>query len=402
MALAQGISKTLAIVKQSGLGSPGSSGSQLLRRTSAVFGESVSTFENNEIVSHQQSTGANYAAGSAKGKLDGVISPSTYKLPFAALLRKDFAATTAITGLSITIAGAGPYTVTRASGDFLTGGIKAGDVVRLSAGSFNAANLNKNLYVLSLTATVLTVIPVNGVALVAEGPIASATLSVPGKKSWVPVTAHTNDYFSIEEAFANITRYELYTDMQCAAAALNIQGQGNATVSFDFVGLNRAESGSQTLTSPTAETTTAALACSNGVIVIGASKAINVLSLSINITGNTSPLDPTVGSLVSSDNQRGPVAVSGSFQAYYDGVTFQTPFINRTTTSIGVVLADSALAAADFVAFTMSKVKITSDDPDDGSKAILRTFNYTGEIDGAGGASLANLQTIFAMQDSQA
>ena len=403
MPIQQGINKTLAVVKQSGLGSPGSTGSQYMRRTSSVFSEAVRTFENNEIVSHQQSTGVNYAGVASNGKIDGVLSPKTYAGLFAALLRKDFVATSAITGLSLTIAVSGQnWTITRSTGDFLTGGIKLYDVIRLTAGSFNAANLNKNLLVIGVTATVLTVTPVNGVALVAEGPIASATVAVPGKKSWAPLTGHTNDYFSVEEGMNNLTRFELHTDVQVARAALNIPGSDNATVSFDMVGLNRSESASQTLTSPTAETTTPVLGTTSGVVAFAGGKVTNILSMSLNIDGATSQLDPTVGSTVSPDNQRGRVSVSGSFQAYYDGIGFQTPFVNRTVTSLAVVLADSLLASADFVSFAMSRVKITSDAPDDGEKAIVRTYNFTAEIDIAGGANLASLQTILSTQDSQA
>ena len=43
------------------------------------------------------------------------------------------------------------------AGDFLTGGFKIGDVIRLSVGTFNALNLNKNLLIVALTATVATV-----------------------------------------------------------------------------------------------------------------------------------------------------------------------------------------------------------------------------------------------------
>ena len=39
---------------------------------------------------------------------------------------------------------------------FLTGGIKIGDVVRLTAGTFNALNLNKNLLVLGVTLQLLS------------------------------------------------------------------------------------------------------------------------------------------------------------------------------------------------------------------------------------------------------
>jgi hypothetical protein len=71
------------------------------------------------------------APGRIAGTLKGELSAGTYDLEFAALLRKDFAtAFTAITGASLTIAGSGPtYTVTRATGDFLTGGVKRGMVV---------------------------------------------------------------------------------------------------------------------------------------------------------------------------------------------------------------------------------------------------------------------------------
>jgi hypothetical protein len=68
-------------------------------------------------------------------------------------VRRAFTSVTAITGISITIAGAGPtYTVTRSAGSWLTDGIKFGQCGRLTAGAFNAANLNKNLAVISLTA----------------------------------------------------------------------------------------------------------------------------------------------------------------------------------------------------------------------------------------------------------
>jgi hypothetical protein len=70
--------------------------------------------------------------------------------------------------------------------------------------------------VISATATVLTVVPLNGVALVAEGPIAGCTVSAPGKMTYAPATGHTNDYFSWEKKFTDLTRYELFTDVKPA------------------------------------------------------------------------------------------------------------------------------------------------------------------------------------------
>jgi hypothetical protein len=54
--------------------------------------------QSNEIASHQQSTGATQGPGRIAGTLNGELSPGTYSLDMAALLRRDFAtAFTAIT-----------------------------------------------------------------------------------------------------------------------------------------------------------------------------------------------------------------------------------------------------------------------------------------------------------------
>ena len=400
---AQGISKQLAFKVQAALNSAASgSGGQLLRRRTSVFQRTRDTYENDEIASHQQSTGATAGINRVSGSISALLSALTCSVPFANLMRKDFAATTAITGLSVTIAGAGPtYTLTRAAGDFLTGGIKAGDVVRLTAGTFNAANLNKSLLVISLTATVLTVRPVNGVALVAEGPIAAAAVTVPGKKCLVPTTGHTNTFLTFEEWFSDISRSEVFVDCKIAQAAVNIPATGNAEVTFDVVGLSRVTSGTRVLTSPTAETATGVVqGVSGGVIVNGALTAMTSLQLTIN--GNVTPSDAELGSNFASDLQRGRIMVSGTFTAKFTDTTLQALFEAQTPVSIVAVIAESNAAASDFVSFNMSRVKIFSDTPDDGEKSIVRTYAFTAEINGAGGAALANDNTILTIQDSAA
>jgi hypothetical protein len=80
-------------------------------------------------------------------------------------------------GLSLTIAGTGPYTITRSAGDFTADGFVAGSTIWLSGSGLNAANKSKRLYVTALTATVATVTVIDGSAMVAEGPIASSTVA---------------------------------------------------------------------------------------------------------------------------------------------------------------------------------------------------------------------------------
>lgn len=403
MANAQGLVKQTVLAKQSALGTPATTGGKIKRRTNAIFTRNVDTYESNEIVSHQQSTGANAGIVKTAGKLDGLLSPATFSEQFESLLRKLAAATTAITGLTLTIAASAPnWTITRAAGDFLTGGIKAGDVIRITAGAVNAANLNKNMLVVSLTATVLTVRPLNGVAMAADTSVASCTISVPGKKIWVPTSGHTNDFWSVEEWYSDVPASELYTDCKIGKADITIPATGNATVSFDIPGLGRTRSASQQIASPAAETTTSILTAVNGVIFANG-LATPITGAQLTINGNIAPGEAEVGTNNISDLIRGEIMVSGSFTAKFSATTLQALYDAQTVIKLFLVITDGSAGTADFITFVMSAVKLFGDAPDDGeAKEIIRTYPFTAQINGAGGASLADHQTIISIQDSQA
>lgn len=404
MAVANVIATTVSRVKQSGLGTAGSSGSKYMRRVSLELNKTNDTYQSNEIVQHQQSTGATQGPGSIVGSLKGELSGGSYDLEMAALLRKDFAAAfTAITSVALTIAGAGPtYTVTRGSGSFLTDGVKRGMVVRLSVGSLNAANISKNLLVVSATATVLTVVPLNGVALVAEGPIAGCTVSAPGKATYAPTTGHTNDYFSWEKKFTDLTRYELFTDVKPAAMDVSIPGTGPVEVSFDMVGLGRTLSGSETLTSPSAASTANTVAAVQGKIVANGTVTA-VTNIQFKIDGATTAGDPEVGSSTLSDLQRGKISVTGSFAAKFSAATLQTLRDDQTVFTLIASVADSGAAAAEFIAFTFPAIKIFSDDASDGGDGqVVRTYNFTAQYNGSGGTGTDTHQTIAQIHDSLA
>lgn len=402
MAVAQGINTKIKRVKQSALGTPGSTGSQYARRVSATFNKTSDTYTSAEIASHQMSTGATQGIASTTGALNCELSPGTYSLEMAALVRKDFAATTPIASAGLTIAGSGPtYTVTRGAGSFLTDGVKKGDVVRLSVGALNAANISKNLLVVSLTATVLTVLPLNGVAMVAEGPITGCTVTVTGKKAWTPTTGHTNDYFTWEKWYPDVNISELYTDVKVASASIALPATGIATVNFDLPGLGRTDGTSEVLTSPTAESTTEVLAAVQGkVLVNGVVTAITGGSL--DITGNITQGEAEVGSSTRSDHQRGRVAVTGSITAKFSGSTLQAIRNAQTAVTIVFVVANNATATSDFITFVIPAAKIFTDDADDGEKEIIRTYNFTAQYYGAGGAAIDSHATIISIQDSQA
>lgn len=403
MTVAQGISKTISYKVQSGLGTAASgSGGQLLRRESANFTLTKDTYSNNEIASHQQHTGDTHGIRKTQATISGVLSANTYQDMFASVLRKAWAATSAISSLTLTIAAdASNWSITRSAGDFLTGGIKIGDVIRLSGANLAAGNVGVNLVVLGVTSTVLTVSVPTGTALTAESSKAASTVTVVGKKCWVPTTGHTNLYYTFEENFENVTRYKVYKDCQIGKVDISMPATGNVTTSFALIGLgSRVSSGTQSLTTPSAETSTAVLASVSGSAYIGGVKQASVTSASISIDGQVTHGEAVIGSNTIPDTQRGRIMVKGTFTALYESDTLASPFENETTTSLVLYLADDATDSADFVTIVCPEVKIFSDDADDGEKQIIRTYNFTAQICSTGGASLANLQTIVSVQDS--
>lgn len=403
MAVEQGQLKKLSYKKQTGLGSAASgSGGQYLRRETAAFNLMKDKFNSNEIVTHQQYTGDTYGVSKTSGTLSGVISPATYAAFFGSLLRADFASISAISGISLTIAGAGPYTLTRATGDFLTGGIKIGHVVRITAGTYTGTARDINLLVTGVTATVLTVVVPNGSSLTAQGPIASSAVTVVGKTTKVPTTGHTNDYYTIEEWYTGNSKSRLYTDMQVASASIQVPATGIATISMPFVGLGRTKGNSQVLTSPTAETTTTILSASNAYILINGTRSTVATSLSLTIDGKVTHGEPVIGSRTLSDVVRGEVNVSGTVTVQYDAETISDLFVNETAVSIICVLFADGTATSDFISFVIPRAKFFGDDIDDGKKQLVMTLPFTAEIMSSGGAALANDQTTIGIQDSQA
>jgi hypothetical protein len=404
MAVAQGINKKTVYKKQTALGSSASgSGGQILRRETSTFAAPADTYTNNEIVSHQQSTGVTHGVVKPMGQISGVLSPATYATLLASLLRKDLVSAPSASSLSITVAASGSnYTLTRGSGDFLSDGFKIGNVVRITAGTYTAGTKDKNLLIIALTATVMTVKVINGSALTAEGPIASSTIAATGKKTYVPTTSHTNDYYTFEEYYSDLTKSETYADCQVAQAQIDLPATGNATIQLDVPGRTRTLGNAQVLTSPTAETTTDPLAAVNGVVMVNGSVVANVTGAQVTINGNTAHSDAVVGSNTVDDMQRGRVAVSGQFSAKFDGTTLQAIYDARSAISLVLCITEDGTATADFVVLTLPAIKLTNDSPNDGEVAIVRTYPFEAQYNGAGGTGTTSEQSIVAIQDSAA
>jgi hypothetical protein len=403
MALETGVAKKLTYKKETTWGTiAGASGGQRLRRVTSDIDLKKDTYQSNEIRDDYQVSDFRHGMRKVEGSIQGELSAKTYGAFFESLLRRDFTTVTSLTGLSLTIAGTapGPYTIERAAGDYLTGGVKIGDVIRLSVGTLNAANSNKNFFVTGVTATIITGYPLNGVALVAEGPIASCTVSWPGKRTYVPLTGHTDQSYSIEHFYSTIAQSEVFTGCKIGNAEIQLPTTGMATVNFGVMGKDVTTGTSEYNSSPNASTTTGVLAAVSGYLVFQGSPVAIVTGASISIAGGYST-GGVVGSNSAAAVFPGRVQVSGNLSVYFQDATMRDMFLNETEASVALYLTDGSSAVADFVSFIMPRIKVGGSSKSDGEQGIVQTLPFTALLNSAGGTALATEKTTVIMQDSQ-
>lgn len=381
---------------------PAASGSQLLRRTEFSPDLTKETYQSKEIRSDQQVADFRHGTRKAGGTLKGELAPKAFSDFIAAALRRDWTAVTPAASLSLTISGSSaPFTVARGSGSWLTDGFKVGDVIRLTGAGLNAANSAKNLFILSVVALSITVMPLNGVAMAAEGPIASCTATVVGKKTYAPTTGHTDKSYSIESWFSDLSKSEVYSGMKVNSIGLSLPSSGISTIDVDFMGQNVTTATSEYFTTPTAASAYGALAAVNGVLSVGGSVLTSVRDLSLKISGNLSGAG-VVGSNLIPALYAGSIVVDGQFTAYFDSTTLRDAFLNETELSLSSVLTCDNTAAADFIAFTLPRIKVGSASKNDAQDGIVQTFQFQALYKSAGGAGTDSEQTTISVQDSQA
>lgn len=406
MTAASGAYKRVIIKKEVERGLlPTATGAQLLRRVEAFNNLSKDLYQSEEQRSDFQVVDERHGVRRVAATLNAELSPGSYSAVMGSLLKRDFTPLTALTGLSLTIAAGTPpaWVITRSTGSWLTDGVKVGRVCRLTAGTFNAANLNKNLLVTAVTALGLTVVSVNGSALAVQGTaVTGATLSFPGRVTFTPETGQTDDSYSVEEFWADVAQSETYTGIKYNQAAISLPPTGMARINFTGTGkdLARAET-TQYFTSPAALGTASVTAAINGALIIDGVRVASLTALSIDVDA-TYEGEPTVGSNTIEYMVPGAVMVKGQFTAYWEDRTIDARFVNEVAASLVVVAATSSADAADFVAFTMTRVKLNSADKNDAKTGQQRTYSFTALRDIAGGAALATESTTLMVQDSLA
>lgn len=401
MTISKGVSKQVGYKRESAWGVlAGATSGKLLRRVTASFNLMKEAYESGEIRTDRQVADFRHGVRSAEGSLNGELSAAAYADFMGSIVGKDFAAVTLGAAAQVTVTVAGTtYTLVRATGSWLTDGIKVGMVIRATGLTATADNA-KNLLVASLTATEAVVVPLNGVALVAQAVASSTTLTAPGKQTLVPTSAHTDDSYTVEEFYADIAQSEVYTGMKLNSMAVQLPATGLTTVDFAFAGKDLAQTGTtQYFTSPTAQTSNGIFAAVNGVMLVAGAPVALVTSADFSVERATENAT-AVGSNSVSEIFTGRIRVTGNLSVYFQDAAFRGYFDAETPVSIVLTLTADSTATSNFVVFTLPKVKLGSFTKDDGELGIVASASFQALLNDVTTAGLP--ATTLQIQDSAA
>jgi hypothetical protein len=401
MPISKGVSKQVGYKKETTWGVlAGNTGGALLRRVTANFNLVKEAYESGEIRTDRQVSDFRHGVRSAEGTLNGELSSDSYDDFIGSVVGRDFTSITLGSAAQTTVTVAGTvYTLVRASGSWLTDGLRVGMVIR-AAGLTTTADNARNLLVASLTATNAVVVPLNGVALTAQGTASSVTITAPGKQTFVPATGHTDDSYTVEEFYADIAQSEVYTGMKVNSLSVQLPATGLTTVDIGFAGKDLTQSGTtQYFTSPTAQGSTGVFAAVNGVMLVQGAPVALITSADFAIERATENAT-AVGSNSIADIFTGRIRVTGNLSVYFEDAAFRNYFNNETPVSIVLTVTADSSATANFLTFTLPKVKLGSFTKDDGELGIIASTSFQALLNDVTTAGLA--PTTIQIQDSAA
>lgn len=403
MAIQANATATVAYKAETTFGvDPGDTGAQLLRRVSSSLNLNKDSFASNEVRSDLQIADMRHGGRSARGTIEGELSNATYDAFFEAALGGAWASGVSVspsdfaTGVTIaTSGGTSTLTFAGAGGSLITKGFKVGDIVR-ATGLTTAGNNNKNLRIVALTATVMTVFP----AIAAATQQASGwAVAVAGKKLLMGTTKRS---FTMEQSYPDVSTFERFNGVRVGGFTVGVQPNGMSTVSWEMLGQNGlAPYGSAYFTSPAAETATGILSGIDGALRLNGVEMGIVTGLQMQMTNNLS-IQPVIGSTIAPDVFVGRKVVTGSVSAFLDGVGLLQAFEAETEMDIVAVLQASGNAPQDFLSFSMQRVKFSagtkSIGPDGG---VVVQFPFQALLK-QGGSTTTFDQSTLAIQRSNA
>jgi hypothetical protein len=292
---------------------------------------------------------------SVAGSYNVEVNVDSFSTLIEAAMRSTWVSPVAITQSTMTSITTTTNTIVAAAGSWVTQGVRAGDVVRLT-GHSTAANNDINLRVLSVTTSTITT--VGSPLTLNASPDTTFTLTI--QKKIAQATTPTRRTFTVEQYLEDADVSEQFVGCRVVSMSFTFQPSSMVTATFGFIGLNRtalATGASPYFTSPT-EYTSINLVADDASITYNGAVVTTLTGWTVNFTIDASG-QPVLGSLVAPGTYDNDLMVEGSCAATISDFSDLTLFDAETTFEMSILLVEpDAAAPVNFMHLYFPQVKI--------------------------------------------
>ena len=379
-------------------------GGQVLRRSGGAMTLERSTIDNPQIRADKQKAMARQGLGMVTFAHEDVLAPGTLAPFWESVILGTFA-TAATSGALTTVAAAvttAPAgTFTRSTGSYLTDGFTVGKVISSSGWATTGVPNNAHRFmIIGLTALVMTLYPLDGVALAAKAAGDSVTIVEVGKSVKTPASGHVSHYYTMEDWHPDIAQSEQAFDVRVDSIALKFAPNQNLTCSVAFKGLNfTAAPTTPYFASPTAEASTDLCAMATGKIMLGGVIVATVTAADLNISCGLD-MPAVIGSATYPFIADTTVTVDGNITVLWEDQTLMTAYQNETDLTLALVFANGRSASADFVGFTLGRCRLFSATKSTDEKSLTKAYKLMGAENTAN--ATGTVASTISIQDSLA
>lgn len=342
----------VAYKAQAGLGSPASGGSGIQLRTTGGPGALLSkaAIESNEVRADGMRSRGRHGTQKTNSSYTGELSLGSHDPILEAVLRGTWdSSALSATSADFTTVTTGANTIVAAGGSWITKGFRVGEIIRGS--SFpDAGNNNRNLRIVGLTASTITVAET---LIVRASPSGAPTITRPGKRLIQPATP-VKRYFTLDEYEVDIDRSTVLADFVWSSFKLSMSPNGLITLDPGGVGTGQISTpnaaSSPTLTSPVA-TTGAPMSVVDATIRYGSADvaSLTAFDLTADIGASAPDVFGAPGTKYAPDVFAGQLALSMNLTMLRTDLAELENFINETALSLHILAVDKMSAPENFI-----------------------------------------------------
>lgn len=389
---------SIAFKAQPTLGVPATGAGASVFRYSGGSGLNLrkNKIRSSESRSDGQSTLGRHGHRSVEGGYNAPLSLGTFDALLEAIVRGTFDAPLSITNTQMTSITTTANTIVAAGGSWITQGLRIGDVIRLT-GHAQAANNGKNLRIVGLTATVITVAE----TLVADA-TADSTFTITRPKKVINPAIPVRRLFTFEERYEDLDSSELFPDVRVSSLRIRMPAEGEVSLEFGLVGRDMQVlegAASPNFTSPT-PTASLGLVAADASIRLGSQviTTITALDFALNLNATTQPV---IGSMLSRDVYDGNLQpITGTFSAIRDDMEMLKKYLNEEQLALHLLLVEPESEPKDFISVVLPLLTLDGNTKNLGQDGpLIQSIPFeAGKQTNAGGG--INDQTMIAIQSS--